>query len=164
MSLTRLALALEQHVRAHGSRRVSEAALRDLCSSCGVRGHVAYLQEPYLSRILQGTKTIESRLSAGRRLPFGWVSAGDVLILKESGGPIRGLAVVTGAVSREKVTPKELRAWLAPYLARLQWDDDWSEKKLATSDHAMLMELGEVRAVEPIVFERGRELSGWIVL
>jgi len=59
--------------------------------------HLAVLVEPYLSLILDGKKTIESRFSINRHAPFEQVQRGDVLILKRSSGPIEGLCTVSDA-------------------------------------------------------------------
>lgn len=44
--------------------------------------HVAITNEPFLSLILNGTKTIESRFSLHRIAPFNRVSPGSVVFLK----------------------------------------------------------------------------------
>src|ERR1700686_1163065 len=59
--------------------------------------HLAVLVEPYLSLILDGKKTIESRFSTNRHAPFEQVQRGDVLILKRSSGPVEGLCTVSDA-------------------------------------------------------------------
>ena len=56
--------------------------------------HLVMLVEPYLTRLLDGTKTVESRFSRQRRPPFGIVEAGDTLILKRSSGSVLGLCTV----------------------------------------------------------------------
>jgi hypothetical protein len=50
--------------------------------------HLAILQQPYLDRIVAGTKTIESRFNAKRAAPYGKVALGDLVLLKESGQPV----------------------------------------------------------------------------
>jgi hypothetical protein len=58
------------------------------------RLHLAVFIEPYLSFIFEGTKTIESRFNMRKQAPFGQVSAGDVLLLKRSGGPVCGVCLI----------------------------------------------------------------------
>lgn len=50
------------------------------------RIHIAVMVEPYLSYILEGKKTIESRFSKNRMSPFQKINKGDIIILKKSGG------------------------------------------------------------------------------
>jgi hypothetical protein len=63
--------------------------------TCGI--HLAVLVEPYLSLILEGKKTIESRFSVNRHAPFEQVGKGDIIILKKSSGPIVGICKVADA-------------------------------------------------------------------
>lgn len=56
--------------------------------------HLAILIEPYFSRVLDGTKTIESRFFRRKWIPFGMVKRGDTLIIKRSCGPIGGLCKI----------------------------------------------------------------------
>lgn len=55
-----------------------------------MRKHLTILKQPYLDYILSGKKTIESRFSKVRCAPFGIIKAGDVVLLKESGGRVKG--------------------------------------------------------------------------
>lgn len=50
--------------------------------------HLAVLVEPFLSFILDGSKRIESRFSTVKVPPFRAVHEGDLLLLKQAGGPI----------------------------------------------------------------------------
>ncbi len=55
--------------------------------------HVAIVAREYAEAILAGRKTIEARLSLTRRAPFGRVRAGDVVYVKETGGPFRARCI-----------------------------------------------------------------------
>lgn len=48
--------------------------------------------EPFLSAVLDGRKTVESRFALHRCAPYRQVEAGDVILLKRSGGPVVGVA------------------------------------------------------------------------
>ena len=61
------------------------------------RIHLAIMVEPYLSLILQGIKTMESRFSQKMMQPFHRVSKGDIIILKN-------LVVILLACSRQKIS------------------------------------------------------------
>lgn len=56
--------------------------------------HLAVLREPYVSAVIDGTKSIESRLSQTRQRPFASVAPGDRLLIKFSGGPVVAQAEV----------------------------------------------------------------------
>ncbi len=53
--------------------------------------HLAIFSEPYMSLVLSGEKTIESRFSRNRCAPYGEIGDGDIILLKEVAGPICGL-------------------------------------------------------------------------
>ena len=50
--------------------------------------HLAIIVQPYLSRILSGEKTIESRYSINSIAPYKKIKAGDIVLLKKSGGGV----------------------------------------------------------------------------
>jgi hypothetical protein len=45
--------------------------------------HLAVMTGPYLDRLLDGTKTIESRFTRHRIAPFGQVHSGDVCMCRK---------------------------------------------------------------------------------
>lgn len=55
------------------------------------RIHIAVMVEPYLSLILQGKKTVESRFSRNRIAPWQRVRPGDIVVMKKSGGAFVGM-------------------------------------------------------------------------
>jgi hypothetical protein len=69
------------------------------------RNHLAVLAAPYLQALLAGRKKVECRLTRSMRPPYGQVSPGDLLWLKQSGGPVRGLAGVARVDGFADLTP-----------------------------------------------------------
>ena len=57
----------------------------------GITIHIAIMVEPYLSRLLNGEKTIESRFSVNMVAPYKKIKEGDIVLLKKTGGAIKGL-------------------------------------------------------------------------
>lgn len=55
--------------------------------------HLAILAEPFLSFVLSGRKTIESRFTRTRCAPFDQIRSGDIILLKRVGGPVCGLVL-----------------------------------------------------------------------
>lgn len=53
--------------------------------------HLAIFTEPYLTFVLKGLKTIESRFSRIRCAPYRQVETGDIILIKQSGGPVRAI-------------------------------------------------------------------------
>jgi hypothetical protein len=128
----------------------------------GVALHLAILTPPYLQRILDGRKTIESRFSAKRVLPYQQVEPGDVVLLKRSGGPILGLARVARAEFL-RVTPAVLQEVRGRYAEALGVTDPtfWAARERAS--YATLLHLEHVRPLAPIAFTK-RDQRAWIVL
>jgi hypothetical protein len=52
--------------------------------------HLAVMVEPYLSFLLQGRKSIESRFSRNAIAPYYQIETGDLVLLKLTGGPVLG--------------------------------------------------------------------------
>ncbi len=72
--------------------------------------HVVLIQRRYLEMILDGSKTVECRLSRHRRDPYARVSAGDVLYIKQVSGAVRAKGVVARVLSLEGLTPSGVAA------------------------------------------------------
>lgn len=128
----------------------------------GVGLHIAILVNPYLQRILNGQKTIESRFSSQRRTPYECVDPGDVLLFKLSGGPIQGIGRVASAQFL-KVTPEVLQDIQIRYADALGVTDPAFWEARSGASFATLLHLENVREITPITFTK-RDQRAWIVL
>lgn len=124
--------------------------------------HLAIFVEPYLSYVLAGRKTIESRFSKRRCAPFGRVCRGDILILKRSSGPIVGLCEV-GDVWFYHLDAASLRAIRASFTDALCAQDTTFWRDRAAASYATLMRVSSVRACDPIDYVK-RDRRGWVIL
>ncbi|HJU19290.1 MAG TPA: hypothetical protein VJ770_22785 [Stellaceae bacterium] len=125
--------------------------------------HVAVLVEPYLSWVLDGTKTVESRFGVHRSPPFGAVFAGDVILLKRAAGPIVGIACATRTwcLPVNAATLSEIRRSFGERIGAP--DDAFWEARRGTN-FATLIELAEVtRVATPISCDK-RDRRGWVTL
>jgi len=124
--------------------------------------NLGVMVEPYLSRVLTGTKTVESRFSLTRIPPYGWVGEGDVVLLKASGGPIVGLARVT-AVWQAELDPTAWDIIERDYLTAIEAEPDYLAQK-RSSRYATLMTISDVaRLDEPVTYRRLFG-AGWQVI
>ncbi|MCS6840817.1 MAG: ASCH domain-containing protein [Roseiflexus sp.] len=125
--------------------------------------HLAVLREPYLSRILAGEKTIESRFLRVRAAPYGCVTAGDTLFLKRASGPIVATARAARVVMFDDLTPARVAALLERYAGGLRLDDDM-RARAQSSRYAVLIWLTDVAPISdpPLVSKRDRR--AWVVL
>ena len=145
-------------------RLATDQAYEDLSQSIAskrVRVHLAIMIEPYLSYILSGTKTIESRFSVNRCAPHGAVSEGDIILFKASGGPVTGIARASWVDSLDlnRATWKKIRT---QYVSELRVSEDFLEAKRDAS-YATFIGVADVRAIDPLVVTK-RDRRGWVVL
>lgn len=124
--------------------------------------HLAVTREPFLEFVLEGRKTVESRFSMNRCAPFGRVEQGDVILLKETGGPIVGLCQVRrtwfyslDSRSREIIRERFAKAMCAESASF--WKER-QEKLFAT-----LIHINRVRIINPIKFQK-QDRRGWVIL
>jgi hypothetical protein len=123
--------------------------------------HLAVFVEPYLSFVLEGKKTIDSRFSVHRHAPFEQVRKGDLLVLKQSSGPICGVCRVSHAwyYRLDPTTWCEIER----YASALCMDDSvfWAKKREAS--FATLIHLEDVIRIPEIAINKVDPRS-WVVL
>jgi len=111
--------------------------------------HLAIMVEPYLSLLLSGHKTIESRITENLTAPHRKVCKGDIIIIKKSGGPICGVfeaGDVHFFAIDDNFTIWDLRR---TYNNRLLIENDfWQKKKNA--NYATLIEVKNALRLVPI--------------
>jgi hypothetical protein len=136
--------------------------LRQAAVSANLVGiHLAIFSDPFLSLVLAGRKTVESRFSRNRQAPFGEIRVGDVILIKQKAGPIRGLALAKQVLFYDLT---------AQSLARIrQWYGDalgvdeafWASR--SHSAYATIIELAEAAAIDPLSCDK-RDRRGWVSL
>ena len=136
--------------------------LRDLGRARDRVLHVAVMHEPYLSLLLEGVKTIESRFSVKRIQPFERVEAGDVLALKRQSGPVVGVALVSEARFYE-LDAEVIDTLRGEYAAELAATDDvfWREREHAA--YATLIGVTHPRRLSDVPVQK-RDRRGWATL
>ena len=130
--------------------------------AAGLSVHLAVFVEPYLGYVLTGAKTIESRFSAHQVAPYGCVSAGDVILLKASGGPVVALCRAANVWSY-RLQSKSWREIRNEFAHAMCADDPefWNARMEAA--YATLIRLANVRPLPPLPFAKS-DRRGWVVL
>lgn len=125
--------------------------------------HLAVFQEPYLTYMLDGTKTVESRFATRRFAPYGLAAPGDWILIKQTSGPVVGIAHVVKARSYELDAAK-LRTIRAEFGAAIRAEiaGFWDERREAR--YATLLEIDEPRTLATPITCPKRDRRGWIVL
>jgi len=123
--------------------------------------HLAVLVEPYLSFILDGQKTVESRFSIRAMPPYRRVEAGDVVLLKESGGPIVG-AFTAAAVWFYELDPSSWRELRRDFTDALCAQAGFWEQR-AGAGFATLIRVLDPKRLPPVAVPK-RDRRAWVVL
>jgi hypothetical protein len=124
--------------------------------------HIGIFTNPFLRYVLEGRKTVESRFSKRRIVPYRAVAAGDLLYLKISGGPLVGFCRIANVEFYEldRIVLNELRTRYAEPMCATN-TDFWAAR--AESRYATFMHLEEARPLRPIEYHK-RDRRGWVVL
>lgn len=125
--------------------------------------HLAVMVEPYLSYVLDGSKTIESRFSRVRCAPAGVVSSGDMIAFKRTGGPVVAACRADTVRNFDQLTPSLVEQIRAEYADALCAHDPqfWADR--ADTRYATLIDVAHLRTVAPIEFPK-RDRRGWVVV
>ena len=140
----------------------SPEALSRLCLDMNIRGHLCVLREPYVTFILDGRKTIESRFQNTKALPFQKVASGDILFLKRFGGSLRGLVLAGCTQYHGPMEDGEAETLLRKHRTALAIGESFiSEKK--NSKYASLLSILDRTATDHIPCTKADERA-WVVL
>lgn len=123
--------------------------------------HLAIFTQPFLSMVLSGEKTIESRFSRNRCAPYGEIDDGDIILLKEVAGPICGLALARRiwCYDLESEPIDRIRHRFGGGICAN--DEFWSSR--ADALYATLIELDVPASIVPVGCDK-RDRRGWVSL
>ena len=124
--------------------------------------HLAILKRPYINMILDGSKTVESRFTVTKRVPFGQIFVGDELFLKQSSGPVCATAKVRQVKTFENLTPKEILKIKQLYNKDILASAEFWQSKLDCR-FGILIRLKDVMAIKPIHISK-KDWRAWVVL
>ena len=124
--------------------------------------HLVILKKPYLDAIIAGRKTIEFRPTMTRRAPFGQISTGDKLFLKQSSGPVVATAEVSKFKAFENLTASKIDGIKRRYNQYILGSEEYWHSR-AGCRFALLVWLKNVRNIEPVKINK-RDYRAWVVL
>ena len=128
--------------------------------------HLAIFTQPWLDLILDGSKTIDSRLTKVRCAPYGKISEGDVVYMKESVGLVKGQFTASKIETYEDLTPEILHNINSQYHSEIFVDLGFEgfKAKWGTARYATLIHITNVRTYKnPFPFPK-RDRRAWILL
>lgn len=125
--------------------------------------HLAILKRTYLELILAGEKSIECRLTRTSKPPFGVVKKGQRIYLKESSGPVRGVARAGKVICQQINSPGDLAKIRQKYNNKIMGKDDFWQSNCQVR-YCTLIFLEGVRVLaEPFRINK-KDMRGWVVL
>jgi len=123
--------------------------------------HLAVFIEPYLTYILQGKKTIESRFSSRKTVPYHRVNDGDILLLKKAGGNIHGICEVS-SVWYYNLDPASWRSIKREFSEMLCAEDPAFWRKREKAAFATLMSIKNVTRLPSLKCGK-KDRRGWVI-
>lgn len=126
--------------------------------------HVAVLKRVYLAAIVDGSKTVESRLSVNRVAPFGVVREGETILFKACGGGFGARAVAERVHEFEGLDAPGVRRLRRLWNHRIGGDDAYWDRKCATARFATIIELADVREADEGPTLAPLHGRAWVVL
>lgn len=125
------------------------------------RIHLGIFSEPYLTYMLEGKKTIESRFSKNKIAPYNKITKDDIVIIKKSSGNIIGYFTIKDVLffdlritSIEKIKDK--------YEKQLCVNESfWNNKK--DSNYATLIIIDKIIELESFHINK-KGMQTWVVL
>ena len=122
--------------------------------------HIVILKKKYLDFILEGKKTIESRWSIHKTLPYGRVNIGDILYLKETGGDVVASARV------KDVKTFTLDSNVVDYIIDTYGDAiciNKDNRERYNKNYCTLIWVSDVKNIEPFKVKKSYG-SGWMLM
>jgi adenylate kinase family enzyme len=123
--------------------------------------HVAIFSEPFLGYVLAGTKTVDSRFSKNRIAPYEYVEPGDIILIKQAGGPVTAVCSVERAWFYE--IDNEIFKKIKDQFGRLICASEEFWRSRRERSYATLILLKDVRPVTPFEIEK-KDRRGWVTL
>lgn len=127
-----------------------------------VKTHLVILKKCYLDKILDGSKSIELRLTKTAVPPFGNIAVGDRLFLKESSGPVYAVARVSAFTEFRNLTPAKIARLKAEFNDKILGEDEYWKFK-SDSKFAVLVWMKNVRKIKPVRINK-KDWRAWVVL
>lgn len=127
--------------------------------------HLVYCdnKEKVLSKIMDGSKTMIVRGAAGRKIPHSRVNVGEKLYFMEKGSlKITAMAEVKAVQNLVKLSDEEIDAALESNRDKLDLSEN--QKKRWHKKCLCFVEFENVRAIEPLDFDRQGNMDDWLII
>jgi hypothetical protein len=126
--------------------------------------HLAVFSPGYINKIFTGQKTHDGRFSKIRCRPFRTVSRGDLILMKQSGGSMRGYFVAGDVEDFEKVDEGIFDYVLEKYGNSLTLTQDFIDLKSNSTNYITIIEITKPTRFRNPVGIKKHDRSGWVTL
>ena len=131
--------------------------------------HVVYLDKKAdeMTRLLSGEKRMIIRGAAGRKMPYGRVSSGDMLYFLNNDGEglVRARAVVESVLNSEKMAKQQSVELVQNHQDQLRLTDR-QFKRWAGKRYLVLISLSNVETVSPFGMDKSNfgTMDDWLLV
>lgn len=123
--------------------------------------HLGIFSEPYLTYMLDGKKTIESRFSKNRIVPYNKITKDDIVIIKKSSGDVLGYFTIKEVLFFD-LNDTSINEIKEKYYKQLCVDETfWTTKK--NSNYATLIIIDNIVELKPFHINK-KGMQTWIKL
>ncbi|MEI8061514.1 MAG: ASCH domain-containing protein [Candidatus Berkelbacteria bacterium] len=127
-----------------------------------MKKHIAIFVGSAIDDILVGKKTVESRFSQNRVLPYAQVAKDDIILLKKSGGDILGQAIVDNVLYYDNLNQKSIEVLKKEYfVAAAVGEKFWQSKKNSKFGTLIFLKKPK-RFVFPLQFKK-KDRRPWLI-
>ena len=123
--------------------------------------HLGIFSEPYLTYMLEGKKTIESRFSKNKNIPYNQITKNDIVIIKKSSGDVLGYFTIKDVLffDLNTISIEEIKS---KYNKQLCVDETfWISKR--NSNYATLIIIDNLLKLNPFHINK-KGMQTWIKL
>lgn len=117
--------------------------------------------EPYLALMINGMKTIESRFSRNKTVPYERITKDGIVFVKRSGGAVIGYLEIENVLFFDLAT-KPIQEIKDEYNSGICADEEFWRAK-AQSRYATLIFIREFHPLSPFTVTK-KDMRTWIVL
>lgn len=123
--------------------------------------HLGIFTEPYLTYMLDGKKTIESRFSKNKILPYNQICKDDIILVKKSSGDVLAHFTIKDILffDLSKTKIDEIKSNYSKQLC--VGEEFWKNKQ--NSNYAILMVIDKIVELNPFHINK-RGMQTWIKL
>lgn len=122
--------------------------------------HLALMQGEFLNLIIDGTKSIESRMTKARIAPVGDIDEGDLVVFKQVGRD----RMAVGIVERALTGALDAKAWkfIRKHADEIGVEDDYLEYKSDSRYYALIW-MTDVHVINSIQINK-KDRRAWVVI